>query len=142
VVQTAAVALGPQQMPPQGAKALVGQLLGGRRRGAEVAATLDESQPGETTLEFINEGTDTAGDLRCLYRDAAGDLVRGSLGNLAPGATASCSVDVAAGEPFRCVWICDGRRGGARLWSYDGRRKRLRPRGSGSEDAFFDAVYG
>jgi hypothetical protein len=135
------MALGPQQMPPQGARALVGALLGGRRRGAEVAATLDESQPGETVLEFVNEGTDTAADLRCLYRGSAGGLVRRSLGNLAPGSTASCPVDIAAGESFRCVWICDGRRGGAQLWSYDGRRKRLRRRDSSGEDAFFDAAY-
>jgi len=136
------VALGPQQMPPQGAKALVRELLGGRRRGPEVAATLDEAEPGATVLEFVNEGADTAVDLQCLYRDAAGELVQRSLGNLAPGSTAGCPVEIAAGEAFRCVWICDGRRGGARLWNYDGRRKRLRRRDAGSGTAFFDASYG
>ena len=136
------MALGPQQMPPQGAKALVGALLGGRRRGAEVAATLDESQPGETTLEFVNEGVDTAVDLQCLYRDVNGVLARQALGNLAPGAATSCHVDIASGDVFRCVWFCEGRRRSARLWSYDGRRRRLRRLQPDSGEAFFHTTYG
>lgn len=134
--------LGPQQMPPQGARALVGALLGGRRGGAEVVATLDESDPGQAVLEFSNEGRDTAIGLRCLLRDATGVLSQRSLGDLPPGGTASCGVHVAPHDAFACVWVCDDRRRGARLWSYDGRHKRLRRQHAGGDETFFHAVYG
>jgi hypothetical protein len=134
--------LGPQQMPPQGARALVGALLGGRRRGPEVAATLDESQPGAATLEFINEGAETAIGLRCLYLDAYGHLVRQSLGDLSPADSATCRIEVAAQDRFQCVWACDDAKRGLRLWSYDGRYKRLRREKPGSDEAFFRAAYG
>ena len=136
------MALGPQQMPPQGARALVGALLGGRRRGAEVAATLDESQPGETALVFVNEGRGTAVGLRCLYRSAAGDLSAHSLGNVPPGSTVSCRVDVAPHEPFRCIWACEDEKRAVHLWSYDGRHKRVRRQHDGEDEAFFRATYG
>ena len=134
--------LGPQQMPPQGARALVGALLGGRRGGAEVVATLDESDPGQAVLEFFNEGRETAAGLRCLYRDTAGVLSQLSLGDLPPGGTASCRVHATPHEAFACVWACDDRRRGSRLWSYDGQHKRLRRQHAGGDESFFHAVYG
>lgn len=134
--------LGPQQMPPQGARALVGALLGGRRGGAEVVATLDESDPGQAVLEFINEGRETAIDLRCLWRDATAVLSQQSLGDLPPGGTARCRVHVAPRDAFACVWACDDGRRGARLWSYDGPHKRLRRRHAGDGEAFFRGMYG
>jgi hypothetical protein len=134
------MSLGPGYMPPQGARALVGALLGGYRNGPEVAATL-ESHTGETVLEFVNEGAATAVGLRCLYREPTGELAREYLGNVSPAGTASCRVHVEAGRPFRCVWGCDDGRRGVRLWSYDGRRKRLRTRRRG-DDVLFNAVYG
>lgn len=134
--------LGPQQMPPQGARALVGALLGGRRSGAQVSATLDEAQPGQPTLEFINEGRETAVGLRCLYRDETGDLSRQLLGNLSPGGTVRCRVHVAPHGAFRCVWLCDDRKQGVRRWSYDGHYKRVRRQDVGGDEAFFRDVYG
>ncbi|HJX48573.1 MAG TPA: hypothetical protein VJ375_12045 [Gaiellaceae bacterium] len=107
-----------------------------------MVATLDESDPGQAVLEFINEGRDTAIRLRCLWRDATGVLSQRSLGDLPPGGTASCGVPVAPHDAFACVWVCDDRRRGARLWSYDGPHKRLRRRHAGGDETFFHAVYG
>jgi hypothetical protein len=129
-------------MPPQGARALIGALFGGRRRGPEVVATLDESQPGAATLEFINEGDETAIALRCFYLDASGGLVRRSLGDLSPAGSATCRIEVDGQDLFRCVWSCDDEKRGLRLWSYDGRYKRLRREKPGSDEAFFRAAYG
>ena len=107
--------LGPQQMPPQGAKALIGALLGGRRRGAQVSATLDESQPDQAALD---EGTGTPVALRCVYQDETGELSYQRLGNLPPGGTVRHRVHAARGGVFRCVWSCGCRlhnlRGGMR----------------------------
>lgn len=128
-------------MPPQGARALIGALIGGRRNGPEVAATLDESRGGAAVLEFVNEGIATAVALRCVYRDANGELVRQPLGNVPPGGTASCRVRLDAGRPFQCVWVCDGRLGG-RLWSYDGRRRRVRGTQRSDDAALHDSMYG
>jgi hypothetical protein len=133
--------LGPQQMPPQGAKALIAALLGGRRRGPQVSATLDESQPEQPALEFINEGTGTAVDLRCLFQDETGALSRQRLGNLPAGGTVRCRVHVAHGGAFRCVWFCDDRRQGVQRWSYDGHHKRGRRQDAGGDEAFFNEVY-
>jgi hypothetical protein len=134
--------LGPQQMPPQGAKALIGALLGGRRGGPQVSATLDESQPNQPTLEFINEGTATAADLRCLYRDETGELSHQLLGNLPPGGAVSCRVHVANDGPFRCVWFCDDGKQSVRRWSYDGHHTRVRQPDPGGDEAYFREVYG
>jgi hypothetical protein len=128
-------------MPPQGARALIGALIGGRRNGPEVAATLDESGAGDAVLEFVNEGIATAGALRLLYRNPTGELVREPLGNVPPGGTAGCRVHLDAGRPFQCVWVCDGRRG-TRLWSYDGRRRRVRGTQREHDGALFDSMYG
>jgi hypothetical protein len=129
-------------MPPQGAKALIGALLGGRRRGPQVSATLDESQPNQPNLEFINEGTRTAVDLRCLYQDEAGELSHQHLGNLPPSGTVSCRVHVANGGAFRCVWFCDDGKQGVRRWSYDGHHTRVRRPDVRADEAYFGEVYG
>jgi hypothetical protein len=134
--------LGPQQMPPQGAKALIGALLGGRRRGAQVSATLDESQPDQAALEFINEGTGTAVALRCVVQDETGELSHQRLGNLPPGGTVRHRVLAARGGVFRCVWSCDDGRQGARRWSYDGHHKRVRRSDVSGDEAYFRDVYG
>jgi hypothetical protein len=134
------VTLGPGYMPPQGARALIGALVGGRRNGPEVAATLDESGAGDAVLEFVNEGIAAAVALRCLYRDPTGGLVARPLGNVPPGGAASCRVRLDAGRTFQCVWVCEGRRGG-RLWSYDGRRRRVRGTELNDDVALFDGMY-
>jgi hypothetical protein len=48
---------GPQQIPPQGAKALVrGLLRGGGGGGPDVSCSLLDSEPGVTEIRFTNEG--------------------------------------------------------------------------------------
>jgi hypothetical protein len=135
--------LGPQQMPPQGAKALVAGLLGGRRNGPEVSAVLDESQRDLTTIEFLNEGSGTAVHLQYVEVSPAGELVARTVGDLAPGATLSTGLTggFGAAEPFRLVWSCQDVRGRIRAWSYDGRRKRLRGANATTAEAAFRAMY-
>jgi hypothetical protein len=123
--------LGPQQMPPQGARAFVRELFGGGRRAPEVSATLDDDAG---TLEFLNTGGSVAVGLR--YVTASGG---NAVGNLPPGETAAVRLEGTVTEPFRCVWSCDAARGRF-LWSYDGRRKRVRRRGL-DDDALFRTMY-
>ncbi len=123
--------LGPQQMPPQGARAFVRELFGGGRRAPEVVATLDDS---EGTLEFLNTGGAVAVGLR--YVTAGGG---NGVANLPPGETAAVRLEGPVTEPFRCVWSCEAAKGRF-LWSYDGRRKRVRRRGL-DDDALFRTMY-
>jgi hypothetical protein len=104
------MALGPQQMPPQGARALVRALLGGRRRGPEVTATLDESDPDAVVLELLNLGTETAAGLRVTV-----DGVERQVGDLAPGAATRVHVRSASTD---CTWECRDARGRRRRWRY------------------------
>jgi hypothetical protein len=126
---------GPQQMPPQGARALIGELLGGRGGGAEVSATLDESEGGGAVLEFLNEGTKPAVDLRYLMSDGSHGV-----GTLPPGGAIRMRLRDSVSEPFRCVWICEHRRG-ATAWSYDGRRKHFRRGKVPSDAALLSLMY-
>jgi len=123
--------LGPQQMPPQGARAFVRELFSGGRRAPEVSATLDDDAG---TLEFLNTGGSVAIGLR--YVTGRGG---NAVANLPPGETAAVRLEQPVTEPFRCVWSCERARG-ALLWSYDGRRKRVR-RGGLDDEALFRAMY-
>src|SRR5436305_11542816 len=106
--------LGPGWIPPQGARALVRQLLRrGDGGGPNVAATLRDAPEG-TVLELVNEGGRTAVDLRVVF--AGGDV---SVGHLPPGETVEARVPTGTGE--RIVWTCTDDRGRTRAWSYDGR---------------------
>jgi hypothetical protein len=135
--------LGPQQMPPQGAKALVAGLLGGRRSGPEVSAVLDESQHDSPGIEFLNEGSGTAVHLQYVEESSAGALVVRTVGDLAPGATLSTGLTGGPGlsDPFRLVWSCQDVKGRIRAWSYDGRSKRLRGTNAATAEAAFRAMY-
>jgi hypothetical protein len=135
--------LGPTGMPPQGVKALVGALLRPDGGGPKVSCVLFDQSPGETELEFTNEGGETAVDLRYVAADADGGLTKGSLGHL-PATTATTAA-VPAGlavDPFRCAWICTDSRRRLHVWSYDGRHKRLRRHASSTDEAFFHLMYG
>ena len=132
--------LGPQQMPPQGAKALVAALLGGRRGGPEVSAVLDESEPSSPSIEFLNEGAGTAVDLRSITEDSDGNLTTHAVGDLAPGAGRRIPTD-AVPQPFHLVWRCRDSKGRVRAWSYDGRRRRLRGDDAATSEAAFRAMY-
>jgi hypothetical protein len=136
------VALGPQQMPPQGARALVGALLGGERVGLAVSAVLDESQPGVPSIEFVNEGAGTAVGLQYVVEAPGGALTPHAVGDLAPGATLSTPLRSPPSEPFRCVWLCQDFKGRACAWGYDGRSKRLRGARVADAEAAFRSLYG
>jgi hypothetical protein len=135
--------LGPSQIPPQGAKALIAGLL--RRGGGalNVSASLVEETPGESELEFTNGGGETAVDLRYVLADAAGALSAGSVGQLAPGAstTVAVRVEVASGAAD-CVWMCADSKQRLHVWSYDGRHKRLRKRRAPTGEECFRLMYG
>jgi hypothetical protein len=132
------VVLGPQQMPPQGAKALIAGLLGGRRSGPDVSAVLDESEREATVIEFFNQGSATAVELQYVVEDPAGSFTTRAVGDLASGATRRCRID-APRDPFRLVWRCSDAKGRVRGWAYDGRTKRLRSADTG--EAAFRALY-
>jgi hypothetical protein len=132
--------IGPGQIPPQGQKAFVRELLRPGRRGPRVSCVLVSAHPGETELEFTNDGGETAAGLRYVVA-VAGGTVAGSAGNVPPGASTSCRVD-ATGDPVECVWMCSGRKGRLHVWSYDGRRKRLGRRRTATDDACFQLMYG
>jgi hypothetical protein len=134
------MALGPQQIPPQGAKALIAGLLNGRRSGPEVSAVLDEAELNLPSIEFLNEGSDTAVGLQCVTEDSKGSLSTHIVGDLAPGATARLRADVAR-EPFRLVWRCEDSKGRVRASSYDGRSKRLRGDNAATAESAFLAMY-
>jgi hypothetical protein len=137
------MALGPQQMPPQGAKALVAALLSGRRSGAEVSAVLDESESGSPTIEFLNEGSGTAVQLQYVAESIDGELAAHSVGDLAPGAIfrGHLREGFDPARSFRFVWRCQDIRGRVRAWSYDGRSKRLRGDSAATAEAAFRAMY-
>jgi hypothetical protein len=135
--------LGPAQMPPQGAKALIGALL---RRGAgalNVSASIVEETPGESELEFTNAGGQTAVGLRYVLADADGVLSGGSVGQLAPGVSTTVAVRVTlAAEVVECVWVCTDSKQRLQVWSYDGRHKRLGKRQAATDQECFRAMYG
>jgi hypothetical protein len=135
--------LGPGQIPPQGAKALVASLLRRGRGVLNVSAVLVEETPGESELEFTNAGGETAVDLRYVLADSAGALHDGSVGQLAPGVstTAAVRVDLAA-DAFECVWICADSKQRLHVWSYDGRHKRLKQRPAPTDQECFRLMYG
>lgn len=137
------MALGPNQMPPQGAKGLVAGLFsGGRRGGAEVSAVLDESvRP--PSVEFLNEGPGTAVSVQCVGEASNGGLEAHSVGDLAPGATFTIHLrdELDPQRPFRFVWRCQDSKGRVRAWSYDRRSKRLRGDAAATAEAAFRAMY-
>jgi hypothetical protein len=135
--------LGPQQMPPQGAKALVRALLRTGGGGPTVSCVLFDRHQGETELEFRNEGGETAVDLRYVVADAQDVLAGDSLGHLPPGAATAAAVHVDVSvDPFRCVWMCADSRRRLRVWSYDGRHKRVRRKRAETDEACFHLMYG
>lgn len=125
--------------PPQAARAFVRQLFSRRSSAPEITATLsDEPGSGHATLEFVNEGAEAVG-LVCLCRTGLG-LEELELGRLGPRSTTSATVGAEAG-PFQCVWSCADRRGRRYVWSYEGRRHRLRGRDRRTLEALFAAAY-
>ena len=134
---------GPQQIPPQGAKALVKGLLGGAGGGRpNVSCSLLDSEPGVTELSFANEGGETAVDLRYVIAEERG-TVRCSVGDLPAGATTSATLRAGAPlDPVRCVWICSDARAHLHIWSYDGRHKRLGKHGVPTDEACYLSMYG
>lgn len=139
----AGMALGPHQMPPQGAKGLVAGLLGGFRGSPVVSAVLDESEAGSMRIEFLNEGSATAVHLAYAAELSNGVLTSHVVGDLAPGASARAQLEteLAAEAAFRCVWWCQDAKGRIRAWSYEGRGKRLRGSDATSPDGVFSALY-
>jgi hypothetical protein len=135
--------LGPGQIPPQGAKALIAGLL--RRGGGalNVSASLVEETPGQSELEFTNAGGETAVDLRYVLADADGVLSGVSVGQLAPGAstTVAVRVELAAGS-VECVWMCADSKQRRHVWSYDGGHKRLKKHGLPTDEECFRLMYG
>ena len=133
--------LGPQQIPPQGARALVKGLLGGRRRAAEVSATLDESDATRPVIEFVNEGQGPAVNLRYLVGSTPGENPASHVvGTVPPGSTVRMELRSALPEPFRCVWCCE-HRGRTTAWSYEGRRKSFRERRLPPDAELFALMY-
>jgi hypothetical protein len=134
--------LGPGQVPPQGAKALVALLLPRGRGGLNVSAALVEEAPGESELEFTNAGGETAVDLRYVLADATGVLSGGSVGQLAPGVSTTVALRVAlAAGAVDCVWMCADSKLRLHVWSYDGRHKRLKKRRLSTEQECFRLMY-
>ena len=131
--------IGPGQMPPQGQKAFVRELLRSSLGGPRVSCVLVAEHPGETELEFTNDGGATAVDLRYVIAGASG-RVGGSVGHLPPGASTSCRVDATV-DPVQCVWMCADRKRRLHVWSYDGRHKRLGRRRTATDDACFTLMY-
>ncbi len=134
------MALGPGYMPPQGARALARELL---RRGSgslSVSASLVNEAPGESELEFMNDGGETAVGLHYVVANDDGRLSSGSMGNLAPGTSTTATVRAAfAAGDVRCVWMCtDAKR--LHVWSYDGRHKRLKK--PATDEECFRLMYG
>jgi hypothetical protein len=134
--------LGPAQMPPQGAKALIGALLRPRGGALDVSASLLEETPGESELEFTNAGGETAVDLRYVLADDTGVLTHGSVGHLPPGGSATVPVRIklAAGA-VDCVWVCADSKRRVHVWSYDGRHKRLKKRLTATDQECFRMMY-
>jgi hypothetical protein len=133
--------LGPQQIPPQGARALVKELLDGRRSAAEVSATLDESDVTRPVIEFVNEGRRPAVNLRYFVGGTSGESPASHVvGTIPPGSTVRMELGSALPEPFRCVWSCQNR-GRITAWSYDGRRKSFRHRRLPTDAELFALLY-
>lgn len=138
-----AMALGPNQMIPQGAKGLVSGLFsGGRRGGVEVSAVLDESAK-PPSVEFLSEGSRTAVAVQYAWETPDGGLEAHWVGDLAAGATYSARLRVGLSpqQPLRFVWWCQDAKGRAHAWNYDGRSKRLRDDDAATADAVFRALY-
>src|SRR4029077_8306398 len=101
-----AMALGPNQMIPQGAKGLVSGLFGGGRRGGvAVSAVLDESAR-PPSVEFLGEGAGTEVGVPYVWEVPGGKLEAHSVGDLAPGATFTAHLggELDPQQPFRFVW--------------------------------------
>ena len=129
-------------MPPQGQKALVRELLRPSRGGPLVSCVLLAEHPGEREIEFLNEGGETAVELRYVIAGAEG-TVGGSVGHLPPDASTTATLrDGAPIDPVRCVWICSDAKRRLHVWSYDGRHKRLSRRADATDDACFRLMYG
>jgi len=137
--------LGPGQIPPQGAKALIkGLLRPGDGGGPLVSCVLFDGSPGETEIEFTNEGGETAVDLRYVIAETGG-MARGALGHLAPGDQTTTHPRLEAGapvDPIQCVWMYADRKRRLHVRSYDGRHERLSRPGAATDDACFRLMYG
>jgi len=103
-----------------------------------MATLYDEPGATHATLEFLNEGPDALG-LVCRCRTERG-FEDFDLGGLDARATASIEVGRVSGE-FECVWSCRDRRRRRYVWSYDGRRRRLRRGDRRDLDALFTYAY-
>jgi hypothetical protein len=135
--------LGPQQMPPQGARALVGALLRGGGGGPAVSAVLIAPDPRNHELVFTNGGGESAVDLRAVWSTRRG-LLSYTLGaQVAPGASLTVRVDPDIDDAgvFRCVWGCRDSKRRQHLWSYDGRHRRFRSRKTIRAGEWFPMMY-
>lgn len=74
---------------------------------------------------------------------SGGELATHSVGDLAPGATLSSHLGghVDSTHDVRLVWRCQDSKGRVRVWSYNGRSKRLRGDKAAMPEAAFRAMY-
>jgi hypothetical protein len=128
-------------MPPQGARALARELLRRGSGGLSVSATLVNEAPGESELEFTNDGGQTAVGLHYVIASEDGRLSGGSVGNLPPGASTTATLRAATGAgDVSCVWMCADAKQRLHVWSYDGKHKRLKK--PASDEGCFRLMYG
>ena len=77
-----------------------------------------------------------------MLADAAGALIGGSVGQLAPGVSATAAVHAELADgPIDCVWMCTDSKERLHVWSYDGRHKRLDRHRSPSNQECFQMMY-
>jgi hypothetical protein len=133
---------GPQQMPPQGAKALVKALLQPATGRPSVSCVLTDPEPGTSEITFTNDGGRTAVGLRYVIAEEDG-TVGGSVGNLPPSVSTTAALHHGAPvSPVRCVWMYADGKGRLHVRSYDGRHKRLGKDGVATDEACFQLIYG
>jgi hypothetical protein len=108
-----------------------------------VSAVLDESEPNSPSIEFLNEGLGVAVEVEYVAETPSGELTVHSVGDITPMATASVQLrgDVDPRDPVRIAWRCRDFKGRVRVWSYDGRSKRLRGAKAATAEAAFRAMY-
>jgi hypothetical protein len=119
--------LGPGSVPPQGARALVRELLRPGAARVKVSAVLfDDVSSTTSALQFLNEGGVLVGELEYALIDDEGTTHSGQVGTLAAGADVTVPLNVQIDDVnVRCVWLCVDVKGRWHAWRYDGSHKRL-----------------
>jgi hypothetical protein len=104
-----------------------------------VATLLDDPDAQGASLELLNEGG-AANGIECLAQTIGG-IQHLAVGPLAPGEAKSVAVGSLPEGVFRCVWACSDASGRTYIWSYDGRRRRLRRHQRTALQDVFDDMY-